>query len=200
MPKAKFADVDFSKIEVVKWTPNQAELGSGFRCLRQEFATFWRQGRIARECNAHIGRCWVVHHENNLAGYITLLADKLVLRRQILKSENVRYTTFPAVKIGLLAVDHRAKGVGTKLMRWAIAYAARDLSVTLGTRFMTVDAFYDPDTGYDVSPFYEGFGFEFSHKNRKLTPNQTYREMFHDIGPLIDLFHPELSTKPSKSV
>jgi len=49
----------------------------------------------------------------------------------LLESENVQYRTFPAVKIGLLAVDNRAKGLGTVLMHWVFRYVAGELSPLL---------------------------------------------------------------------
>jgi hypothetical protein len=59
-----------------------------------------------------------------LAGYMTLIADKLEVDRPILIDEGVRYQTFPAIKIGLLAADRRAKGAGRRLVEWAIEYVA----------------------------------------------------------------------------
>jgi hypothetical protein len=55
-----------------------------------------------------------------LAGYVTLIADKLDLDQPILIDEGVRYQTFPAIKIGLLAADKRAKGAGRRLVEWSI--------------------------------------------------------------------------------
>lgn len=115
-PKSKFAEVDFSEISVEQVTPELSGLGQGFRCLRGEFVTYWRQGRIQREINARISQCWVVRHENSLAGYITLIADKLEIDQPLLIDEGVQYQTFPAIKIGLLAGDQRAKGVGRRLV------------------------------------------------------------------------------------
>lgn len=51
-----------------------------------------------------------------MGGYITLLADKLSLEEAILLGEGIKYQTFPAVKIGLLAADSRAKGAGRSLV------------------------------------------------------------------------------------
>ena len=47
----------------------------GFRPLRGEFASYWKQGRIAREVRAHVGQCWFVREADRLLGYVTLLAD-----------------------------------------------------------------------------------------------------------------------------
>jgi hypothetical protein len=111
-PSSKFADINFSEIPVERVTPDLSGLGQGFRCSRGEFVTYWRQGRIQREINARISQCWVLRCEGALAGYVTLIADKLDLDQPILIDEGVQYQTFPAIKIGLLAADKRAKGAG----------------------------------------------------------------------------------------
>ena len=188
-PSSKFAGVDFSELPVEHLTPDVTISGQGFRCLRGEFVTYWRQGRIQREIDAHISQCWILRCEDSLAGYITLLTDKLELDEPILLEEGVQYQSFPAIKIGLLAVDKRAKGAGRRLVEWAVEYVAAEVSSTVGVRFMTVDALYDPDTTppYDASGFYEKFGFQFVDPNESLPPSVPYRTMYLDLKPLIDL-------------
>ncbi|MEG4331810.1 MULTISPECIES: hypothetical protein [unclassified Microcoleus] len=188
-PSSKFAGVDFSDLAVEQLTSALAISGQGFRCLRGEFVTYWRQGRIQREIDAHISQCWILRCEDSLAGYITLLADKLEVDESILLDEGVQYRSFPAIKIGLLAVDRRAKGAGRRLVEWAVEYVAAEVSPTVGVRFMTVDALYDPDTipPYDASGFYEKFGFQFVDPNESLPPSVPYRTMYLDLKPLIDL-------------
>jgi len=176
-------------LAVEQLTSALAISGQGFRCLRGEFVTYWRQGRIQREIDAHISQCWILRCEDSLAGYITLLADKLEVDESILLDEGVQYRSFPAIKIGLLAVDRRAKGAGRRLVEWAVEYVAAEVSPTVGVRFMTVDALYDPDTipPYDASGFYEKFGFQFVDPNESLPPSVPYRTMYLDLKPLIDL-------------
>jgi len=188
-PSSKFAGVDFSELPVEHFTSNLIISDRGFRCLRGEFVTYWRQGRIQREINARICQCWILRCEDSLAGYITLLADKLEVDRPILLDEGVQYRSFPAIKIGLLAVDRRAKGAGRRLVEWAVEYVAAEISLTVGVRFMTVDALYDPDITppYDASGFYEKFGFQFVAPNESLPPSVPYRTMYLDLKPLIDL-------------
>ncbi len=187
--KSKFAGVDFSELPVEHFTPDLTISGQGFRCLRGEFVTYWRKGRIQREIDARISQCWILRHEDNLAGYITLLADQLELDEPILLEEGVQYRSFPAIKIGLLAVDQRAKGAGSRLVEWAVEYVAAEVSPTVGVRFMTVDALYDSDTipAYDASGFYEKFGFQFADPYESLPPSVPYRTMYLDLKPLIDL-------------
>ena len=131
-PSSKFAGVDFSEIPVERVTSELAGLGQGFRCSRGEFVAYWRQGRIQREINARISQCWILRCEDSLAGYITLIADKLEIEQPILIDEGVQYQTFPAIKIGLLAADRRAKGVGRRLVEWAIEYVASEVAPTIG--------------------------------------------------------------------
>lgn len=190
MPSSsKFAGVNFSELPIEHLTSELTISGQGFRCLRGEFVTYWRQGRIQRDIDARISQCWILRCEDSLAGYITLLTDKLELDEPILLDEGVQYQSFPAIKIGLLAVDKRAKGAGRRLVEWAVEYVAAEISPTVGVRFMTVDALYDPDTTppYDASGFYEKFGFQFVDPNESLPSSVPYRTMYLDLKPLIDL-------------
>lgn len=188
-PSSKFAGVDFSELPVEHLTSEFTIPGQGFRCLRGEFVTYWRQGRIQRDIDACISQCWILRGEDSLAGYITLLTDKLELDEPILLDEGVQYRSFPAIKIGLLAVDRRAKGAGRRLVEWAVEYVAAEISPTVGVPFMTVDALYDPDTTppYDASGFYQKFGFQFVDPNESLPSSVPYRTMYLDLKPLIDL-------------
>ena len=192
MPQiSKFSGIDFSEVEVEQLTPSLRALGQGFRCIRGEFVTYWKQGRIQREIDARLSQCWIIRHNEALAGYITLLADKLEGDEQLLAEEGIQYRTFPAVKIGLLATDQRAKGAGRRLVEWALEYVATDLASALGVRFMTVDALYDSDTEipYDASSFYAQFGFRFVNSEEDLPPSVPYRTMYLDLKPLIDLLN-----------
>jgi GNAT superfamily N-acetyltransferase len=184
----KFSGVDFSKIPIEKLDPAQGISGQGFRCKRREFVTYWKQGRVEREVNACICQCWVLRHDDALAGYITLLADKLEVDTRLLEEEGARYRTFPAIKIGLLAADERAKGAGSSLVEWALEYVAIELASAVGIRFMTVDALYDPDEDppYDASGFYRKFGFEFVNPDGPWSQTVPYRTMYFDLKPLID--------------
>lgn len=190
MPKdSKFTGVDFSEAQIEKIGSVQEITGQGFRCQRREFVTYWKQGRIHREVEASICQCWIIRHKSDLAGYITLLADKLQVDTQLLAEEGVRYRSFPAIKIGLLAADQRAKGAGSALVEWALEYVAVELASAVGIRFLTVDALYDADTEppYDASGFYQKFGFQFVNPDETVPPDIPYRTMYFDLKPLIDL-------------
>jgi GNAT superfamily N-acetyltransferase len=193
--QSKFEGIDFSQIPVERLTPDILNLGQGFRCLRGEFVTYWKQGRIKREADSYICHCWAIRSGDSLAGYITLLADKLQVENPILVEEGVKYQTFPAIKIGLLAVDRRAKGAGRHLVEWAIEYVVSEIVPVVGVRFVTVDALYDRDVepAYDASGFYTKLGFDFADPHENLPPEMPYRTMYFDLKPVIELFNPPSS-------
>lgn len=178
---------DWSRVGIEKLDPRNPPDATGFRPVRGEFATYWKKGRIARDVGAHVGNCWFSRNvAGRLAGYITLFADSLGVERALLESENVRYRSFPAVKIGLLAVDGRARGLGTALVKWAFRYTATELCPRIAVRFMTVDALYDPDSDYDTSGFYERFGFTFADGEGCRVEGQPFRTMYFDLKPILD--------------
>ncbi len=186
MPEA--LPVDWTAVQFEQLSQANQPDSNGFRPCRGEFSTYWKKGRIAREVRSHVGHCWFGKWpDGRLAGYITLLADSLKVEDQLLEAEDVRYKSFPAIKIGLLAVDMRTKGLGTALVEWAFRYTAAELCPRLGARFMTVDALFDPDKDYDTSPFYEKFGFTFADGKGERIPGQPFRTMYFDLKPILDV-------------
>jgi GNAT superfamily N-acetyltransferase len=177
----KFDGVDFTQVNIELLTPELRQLGQGFRCVRGEFVTYWKQGRILREADAYLCQCWIARVEDALTGYITLLADKLEVEDTLLIQEGVKYRTFPSVKIGLLAVDRRTKGLGVRFMEWAIDHVITEVVPIIGVRFITIDALYDFDIepAYDASGFYAKLGFEFADPTESLPPVTPYRTMYN---------------------
>ena len=53
-PTPKFSGIDFSEAEVEQINADLRSLGQGFRCVRGEFVTYWKQGRIQREVDANL--------------------------------------------------------------------------------------------------------------------------------------------------
>lgn len=52
--QSKFEGIDFSQLPIESLTPELLNLGQGFRCIRGEFVTYWKQGRISREADAKL--------------------------------------------------------------------------------------------------------------------------------------------------
>jgi GNAT superfamily N-acetyltransferase len=143
-----------------------------------------------------MGLCWVITNNGKLVAFITLLADRLQVfdkdrnpKRILKKEEQIEYTSFPAVKIGLLASDKRARHAGRRLVEWAIDYIATEIAPRIGVRFITVDAAYDSEIEphYDISGFYTTLGFEYAIREQELPPSADtpYRTMFFDLRGLL---------------
>ncbi|MDD6723653.1 MAG: GNAT family N-acetyltransferase [Bacteroidales bacterium] len=123
--------------------------------------------------------------QNKTAAYFSLLADKITfkpdekgvwnkLNRNIPNSKRRR--SYPAVKIGRLAVndDYSGQGIGTFILD-NIKYAFSNVK-RLGCRFITVDALKSAVT------FYERNGFQFITESDK---NEETRLMFFDLKNFI---------------
>lgn len=119
--------------------------------------------------------------EDITVAYFSLLADKISfnpeeksvwnkLNRSIPNSKRRR--SYPAVKIGRLAVSEKyaGKGVGTFVLD-SIKYAFTTVK-RLGCRFLTVDALHS------AIPFYEKNGFQFF---TELDEDDETRLMFYDL-------------------
>ena len=132
-------------------------------------------------------QAWYIFHRSGFAGYITLFADKLRVGEgeQVLLDEGIRYKSFPAVKIGLLAADPRARGAGSRLIEWSLEYIATELWPRLGLRFVTVDALFDPDSGYNTSDYYRRFGFRLANPHDTNPQDEPFNTMFLDIMPFV---------------
>ena len=196
---ARFTGINFSDAVLIPWDPDYNHCGQGFRCERSEFASHYKK-RVPRDVECHLCQCWVILDNNKLVGFITLLADRLKVYdkpndhnerhpRKILKSEGIKYRRFPAIKIGLLAVNERATGMGAgrRLIEWAIDYVVNIIVPKMGVRFLTVDALYDKDTGYDISEFYTRFGFEYVKEDEALPPKEAFRTLFLDLKYAIEI-------------
>jgi GNAT superfamily N-acetyltransferase len=85
---------------------------------------------------------------NTFVGYISLLADTIRVeernRLSFLNLVNIKekYDSFPALKIGRIAIDekYQRKDVGSYLFKLAVAYAAfSNKKLGIGIRFIVVD-------------------------------------------------------------
>ncbi len=94
-----------------------------------------------------IGTTFVVHQNNKILGFVTLLADSIyiekTLREKIFGSGKITYSNFPAIKIGRLAVNesYQKQGIGDFLIKYTIGKAYKsNLEYGIGIRFIVVDS------------------------------------------------------------
>lgn len=113
-----------------------------------------------------------------VVAYVTLVCSQIHVDSVPEDAGEYGYKDYPAVKIARLAVDkrHRERGLGRKLVDWAIAVAIERIMPHVGCMFVVLDA------KQQSIKFYEKHGF------RKVdTPENNRLEhpvMFLDIGRL----------------
>lgn len=113
----------------------------------------------------NVARSYLVIYRERVRGYLTLMADAVVLKpneRKKLRDAAGNALAFddhpvvPALKIARLAVCKESRdefrGVGEALVRFAF-YTGLGLSEVTGCRLLTLDAYPD------AIPFYEKLGF-----------------------------------------
>ncbi|HVQ08432.1 MAG TPA: GNAT family N-acetyltransferase [Allosphingosinicella sp.] len=93
-----------------------------------------------------------------VAGYVTLVCGEVITDdgdQCLVAGLKYRYKQYPAVKIARLAVDQTVQGLGLgkALVDLALGIAKREISPSVGCRFVVVDS------KRNAVPFYERCGF-----------------------------------------
>jgi len=111
----------------------------------------------------------------HILAYMSLVADSVQLsksEKELVELGLIPFSTFPAMKIGKLAVDYEAKqkytGIGSLMIRLARGFTSNLNDNGIACRFLTIDA--DVEHNPNVTEFYIKNGFvpneRLSNKNR----------------------------------
>ncbi len=133
----------------------------------------------------HIGKTFIIMDEEEIIGYFCLLNDKVTKiessnsawkRVKKLFPHDKHFNSYPAVKIGRLAVSikHKGQGIGSKIL-WTMKTLLIDEVTLSDFRFLTVDAYLS------AVPFYEKNGFRFLDAEDK---NKHTRLMYYDMNEM----------------
>lgn len=138
---------------------------------------------VRNDCQSYQEHCLshtrVAVHDGVLVGFLTLLADSIILKtpeKKHLFDFHDKLMYFPAMKVGRLGVVQNLQkgGVGTALLKYAIGIAVRmNTELNVGCRFITVDAY-----PRSIS-WYEDRGFKFNKHYKD--PSKTHPSMRYDI-------------------
>jgi len=172
--------MDFSKLVQIQLSPD-TEI-KPFRCTEDDLNGFLYDDAMHFN-NELMAVTYLIEDtdKNITVAYFSILADKITfnpdekslwnrLNRNIPNSK--RRKSYPAVKIGRLAVNEKitGEGVGTFVLD-SIKYAFTNVK-RVGCRFITVDALKS------AIPFYERNGFRFFTESDK---EDETRLMFYDL-------------------
>lgn len=176
--------IDFSKLRQFQLTEDSDI--KPFKCADDDLNEFLFEDakHFQRELMA-VTYLLAYMEQNKTAAYFSLLADKIIfnpdekgvwnkLNRNIPNSKRRR--SYPAVKVGRLAVNenYSGQGLGTFILD-NIKYAFSNVK-RLGCRFITVDALKT------AVPFYERNGFQCITESDK---DEETRLMFFDLKNFI---------------
>ena len=159
---------------------DDAPLLVSFTCGEADLDDFLRSDALRLQAH-RVARTYLGFFDDQLVGYVALLADAVVLEtkeRKRLALGSHDHPIVPALKIARLGVSEPFRathaGVGTALVRVALALAL-DIAGRVGCRLLTLDAY--PES----VPFYEKLGFV---PNRaKLYKDRQHPSMRLDIFP-----------------
>lgn len=105
----------------------------------------------------------------DILAYMALVTDSVQLSKSEKELEEmglIPFSTFPALKIGKLAVDFAAKqkyyGIGSLMIRLARGFASDINDNGVACRFLTIDA--DIENNPDVTKFYTKNGFTYNER------------------------------------
>jgi predicted GNAT family N-acyltransferase len=169
--------VSLLDLELVCFDPNVHDV-RGFDCGDSDLNDFLKNDSAGYQAE-HLSQTRLAFFNRSLVGYITLLADCIVLKtsekKRLLEFHQSIYT-FPALKIGRLGIQNEFKksGMGTQLLKYSVGLVVRlnnDLSV--GCRFITVDAYPDSISWYEKKGFL--------YNKHYTTPERTHPSIRYDI-------------------
>lgn len=117
----------------------------------------------------------------DVVGYVALCADSFLVDREEKEKYGIQYATYPALKIGKLAVNKHYSGrkIGHYLIFLVLGMVDQMNEMGIACRFITVDADieYEPKT----PDFYQKFGFVFNEHSVYQSSKRKNRSMRYDI-------------------
>ena|SRR3989338_9031616 len=162
---------------------NETHNVSNFESYEQELVNFLKQDALKNQMSRiSVTYLWFLK-TGELAGYITLLTDRIHLEESLKESfrlKGILYKALPAVKIGRLCVDNNflRRGIGTLMIDFSVKIGLNIHSRYCGCRFVVLDA----KRGEKMDPihFYKKHGFkELKQRERGTIP--MYLDLINDV-------------------
>ena len=144
---------------------NEVESLSRFSNEHEEYNVFLHEeARKYEKLNISRTHLLVDTKDDSILAYMSLVADSIQLsksEKELVDLGLIPFSTFPALKIGKLAVDYMAKskyrGIGSFMIQLARGFTSNLNDNGIACRFLTIDA--DVENSPDVTEFYYKNGF-----------------------------------------
>lgn len=157
-----------------------------FKCEIEEYTNFLHFSALdLQEMNISKTHLLINKQNADIIAYISLIADMIKLNKTE-KTESdmdmVPFESFPALKIGKLAVDQeyhkQYSGIGTLMIRLVKGFA-NDLNHSgVACKFITINA--DKKNNPTIVDFYLKNGFKY---------NESYNKKLDQVSMRLDLYH-----------
>lgn len=136
--------IDLTKLHIEKLSDDNLSLTEDFDCRDLDLNEFLKEDALDHQ-KEHIAVTYLCFYEENLVGYFTWLTDAIEIRgrdKRVFRKIGMTYRTYPAIKIGRLAIDkrYRKQGIGSYLLKTVISNVLK-YSEDIGCRYITVDAY-----------------------------------------------------------
>lgn len=163
-------NLDCSKLEIIK--ADKDILSSiEFDCGDDDLNEFLLEDSFINIDNS-LSKIYLCLYENKVVAFFSLSADSIKINKKL----KIAYRTYPAIKIGRLAVhkDFQRMNIGSILIDWIIGLCL-ELRKDIGVRFISVDAYNQENT---IS-FYNNNLFEAlqPEKNKNKNKMPMYRDL-----------------------
>jgi len=133
--------VDFSSLKIIKANSEMLK-DISFDCGDDDLNEFLLVDSYDNIRN-NLYTIFLCFYYEAVIGFFSLSADSIKVNEKL----PVKYSSYPAIKIGRLAVDKGFQNlnVGSMMISWIIGFC-RNLSLEIGIRFISVDAYNNEKT------------------------------------------------------
>lgn len=145
------ADLDCSKLEIIK-ADKEILHSIEFDCGDDDLNEFLLEDSFINIDNS-LSKIYLCLYENQVIAFFSLSADSIKVNKKL----EIEYRTYPAIKIGRLAVhkDFQGMHIGSILIDWVVGFCL-ELRKDIGIRFISLDAY----NGENTLSFYNNNLFE----------------------------------------
>ncbi len=144
-----------------------------FDCGDSDMNEFLREESLDQQMQ-NLSKTYLLYYMGELAAFCSICADSIKLHYEEKQGERLSRNVAPAIKIARLGRDIKFSGLG--LGRFMISYVAslaRELSNSLGIRYITIDAYPDK------ADYYRSIGF---------VPNEAYRSHTRTVSMRVGIY------------
>jgi len=158
------SSIDLTKLCIERLSEGNLPLAESFDCGNSDLNEFLQEDAL-RHQNHLIAVTYLCLYEGEIVGYFTLLNDAIEIKggdKRVFRRIGMSYRTYPAMKIGRMAVDsrYRGYGIGRYIIRIIVSKTI-SYSKNFGCRYITVDSYPD------AVSFYEKVGFVHTTREEK---------------------------------